>query len=309
MKYRELSNTGLTLSSLTLGTMNFGQQNTEADAHVQLDYAVSQGINFIDTAEVYPIPPDRSLQGLTEEYVGSWIEKRKKREDIYIATKVVSRNQSSSVRLRDASMGLTKKSIQEAIDGSLLRLKTDYVDLYQVHTPDRQANIFGVRGVEELNGDDGASIEETLDGLKAVIDSGKVRYIGVSNETPWGIGQYLKYASKNKHPRIVSIQNQYSLLNRTFEIGLSEICLRENIALLPYSVLNMGVLSGKYIDDAKPAGARFTIYERNRARYNPPHAQSALKRYVTLAQNNGMTPSQLAIAFAQSRADLPMSQQ
>lgn len=302
MEMRELPGTGIKVSSLCLGTMNFGQQCDEPNAHAQLDHATDNGINFIDTAEVYPIPPEMSKQGLTETYVGNWLAKRGKRDHLVFATKVVSRQQTTFMRTRNAKDGLTRKSILAAIDGSLARLQTDYVDLYQVHTPERPLNIFGMRGFEKLERDDGVTIEETLDALGEVVKSGKARFIGVSNESPWGVMEYLRIAKEKNLPRIVTIQNQYSLLNRTFEIGLSEMCLRENIGLLPYSTLNMGVLSGKYLGGAKPTGARFTIYERNRARYNPPHAQSAIEKYVQIAKDAGITPSQLALAFVRQRA-------
>jgi aryl-alcohol dehydrogenase-like predicted oxidoreductase len=302
MEMRTIPGTEVEVSSLCLGTMNFGQQNTEADAHEQLDYATSNGINFIDTAEVYPIPPEKSKQGLTETYIGTWLAKRKNRGELIIATKVAA---SDIIRTRPASkdgtMRLDREGILAAIDGSLERLQTDHVDLYQVHWPQRATNFFGVRGFEGPAKPGEVSIEETLEALAEVVKSGKARYIGVSNESPWGVMEYLRLAREKKLPRIVTIQNQYSLLNRTFEIGLSEICLRENIGLLPYSSLNMGVLSGKYLDGAKPAGARFTLYERNQARYNPPHAQLAIKRYIDIAKKAGMTPSQLALAFAQER--------
>lgn len=303
MEMRKLSSTDVQVSSLCLGTMNFGQQCNEANAHEQMDYAISRGINFFDTAEVYPIPPEPEKQGRTETYIGNWFKKTGKRKDIVLATKVAPARQAASViRTRDAGLGLTRKSILEAVEGSLQRLQTDYIDLYQVHSPERDSNFFGVRGVQELQRPGIASIEETLETLGEVVKSGKVRHIGVSNETPWGVSEYLRLSREKNLPRIVSIQNQYSLMNRTFEIGLSEMCLRENIAGLPYSTLSMGVLTGKYLDGAKPAGARFTIYERNRMRYNPPHAQIAVERYVQIAKDAGMTPAQLALAFARTRA-------
>jgi aryl-alcohol dehydrogenase-like predicted oxidoreductase len=305
MHYTELSNTGIKISRLCFGTMNIGQQNSEADGHEQMDYAVARGINFIDTAEMYPIPPSKEKQGLTETFIGTWLKKRGKRDDLVIASKVSSRNQNSFMSSRDASQGLNRKNILEAIDGTLLRLGTDYLDLYQVHTPDRHTNIFGIRGVAGLDGDDGVSVEETLSALTEVVKSGKVRHIGISNETPWGISEYLRLSREKGLARIVSIQNQFSLLNRTFEIGMSEMCLRENIALLPYSVLNKGVLTGKYFGGARPAGARFTLWERDFPRYNPPHAQVPLKKYMDLAANAGIEPSQLAIAFALTRDFIP----
>ena len=301
MKYKPLSNTGLKLSVIGLGTMNFGQQVDETEAHEQLDYAVGHGVNFIDTAEMYPVPPEKEKQGDTEVMVGNWIEKSGKRNDFYLATKVSSRNQAGPLRTRDATGGLTKRNILEAIDGSLARLKTDHVELYQVHTPDRHTNFFGKRGVESLDGDDGVSIEETLDGLNEVVKSGKAKYIGVSNETPWGIMEYLRIAKERNYPRIVSIQNNFSLLARTFEIGLSEMCLRENISLLPYSSTNRGVLAGKYLGGAQPAGARFTRWDRDRNRYNPAHAQDAIQAYIDLAKKHSIDPVVLSMAFAASR--------
>jgi aryl-alcohol dehydrogenase-like predicted oxidoreductase len=303
MEKRKLSNTDLEVSSLCLGTMNFGQQCDEANAHEQMDYAVSRGMNFLDTAEVYPIPPEKEKQGRTETYIGNWLKKSGKRKDLIIATKVAPARQAATViQTRDASLGLTRKSILEAVEGSLQRLQTDYIDLYQIHSPERDSNFFGVRGVQELQRPGIASIEETLETLGEIVKSGKVRYIGVSNETPWGVSEYLRLWRERSLPRIVSIQNQYSLLNRTFEIGLSEMCLRENIAGLPYSTLGMGVLTGKYLGGAKPPGARFTLYERNRMRYNPPHAQPVIERYVQIAKDAGITPGQLALVFARTRA-------
>ncbi len=286
---------------ICLGTMNWGQQNSEAEAHQQLDYAIGErGLTFIDTAEMYPIPPDPEKQGRTETYLGSWLKKSGKRDDLVIATKVAA---GSAIRTRDTGPvpHYDRKSIREAIDGSLKRLQTDHIDLYQVHYPERKANFFGARGYVHDTEDTATPIEETLDALAELIKEGKVRYIGVSNETPWGVMEYLRVAREKSLPKIVSIQNQYSLTNRTFEIGLAEIAMRENIGLLPYSALNMGVLTGKYLDGAKPSGARFTIYERNTERYNPPRAQEAVRQYVKLAKDNGMKPENLALAFAISR--------
>ncbi len=303
MQKTQFSNTGIEVSKLCLGTMNFGQQCDEVQAHAQLDYALSRGITMIDTAEVYPIPPDKTKQGTTEVMIGNWIAKRKKRDDFFLASKVSARGMADFIGTRDARAGLTAKSIAAAIDGTLTRLKSDYLDLYQVHFPDRHMNNNGVRGVQSLDGDDGASIEETLAGLDALVKAGKVRHIGVSNENPWGIMEYLRVSREKGYARIASIQNQYSLTNRTFEIGLSEMCLRESIAFLPYSVLNMGVLTGKYLNGAEPAGARFSGTGRNRPRYNPSHdeAQRAFAAYVALEKEFGFKPGQLAIAFAASR--------
>ena len=281
--------------------MTWGQQNTEAEAHAQLDYAVDErGLNFIDTAEIYPVPPEAELQGRTEQYIGTWLKKRGKRDDLIIATKAGA---ASNIRTRDVGPvpHYDLKSLREAVDGSLQRLQTDYVDLYQIHFPERNANFFGVRGYTGRVEDTATPIEETLEALAELIKQGKIRHIGISNETPWGVSEYLRLSREKSLPRIISLQNQYSLANRTFEIGLSEICLKENVGLLAYSTLNMGVLSGKYLDGARPEGARFTMFDRNAERYNTERAQAAVKLYVELARDNGLDPTQMAYAFAISR--------
>lgn len=299
MQKRRLGTTDIEVPIITLGTMNWGQQNTEAQAHEQLDYAVDErGLYFIDTAEIYPIPPETKLQGDTERFIGTWLNKRGKRDDLVIATKVApsTTNQSSS-----RTGKLDRVNIREAIDASLERLQTDYVDLYQVHWPERPTNFFGVRGYSGAEKDDSTPIEETLEALGELVKDGKIKHIGVSNETPWGVMQYLRLAEEKGLPRIVSIQNQYSLLNRTYEIGLSEMTAKENVSLLVYSALSFGVLTGKYLDGARPEGARFTLWERNAARYMPreEHRVQALRRYVELAKDNDLDPAALAIAFVQ----------
>lgn len=300
MDYRTLPGTDIQVSAVCLGTMNWGQQNTEADAHAQLDYATSHGINFIDTAEIYPIPPQRDLQGTTERFLGSWLAKSGKRKDLIIASKVACMQQKNSISTRTAT-GLTRADIREAIHGSLERLGIDYLDLYQLHGPDRITNVWGRYGVEEVDtSQDGAPIEETLEALAELIKEGKVRAIGVSNESPWGLMEYLRLSKEKGLPRISTIQNQYSLLSRKFEIGLSEICLRENVGLLPYSTLSMGSLTGKYLGGVRPPGARLTLSDRN-AHYNPPQSQAAIRRYVDLAKKYNMDPATIAIAFTVSR--------
>lgn len=301
MQKRKLGTSELEVPIICLGTMNWGQQNTEAQAHEQLSYAVDQrGLYFIDTAEVYPIPPEEYKQGRTETYIGNWLKKRGRRDDLVLATKVAAHE---TIRTRPSGKKLRydRESIREAIAGSLSRLQTDYIDLYQVHWPERKTNFFGVRGYKHDPKDNPTPIEETLEALSELIKEGLVRYIGISNETPWGVAEYLRLAREKKLPRIVSIQNQYSLINRTFEIGLSEFVIRENIAMLNYSPLSFGVLSGKYLGGAKPAGARFTVTNRNSDRYNPPRAQKVIKRYVELAKDHGLDPSQMAIAFTLTR--------
>jgi aryl-alcohol dehydrogenase-like predicted oxidoreductase len=302
MHFRALPETDLKVSALCIGTMNFGQQTDERTAHEILDAAISSGINFIDTAEVYPIPPEKQKQGISEEILGRWLQKNGNRSQLVVASKVSARGRESVMRTRDVSHGLSKKSIHEALDGTLLRLGTDYLDLYQVHMPDRHVNNFGIRGVEQLDGNDGVSLHETLEGLNECVLSGKVRAIGISNETPWGMMKYLDLAERKGLVKVSTIQNQYSLLNRTFEIGLSEMCLRENVGLLAYSALNMGVLSGKYLKGERPPGARFTLTDRSFSRYNPPHAQVAVEKYVGIARTVGIEPVQLALAFALSRS-------
>lgn len=300
MKYIKIPNTDLEVSEICLGSMNWGQQNTEEEAHEQLDYALSQGINFVDTAEMYPIPPDRTKQGTTEKYIGTWLEKTGNRKKIILASKICV---SPDITTREvgAVPHYDSKSIREAIEGSLSRLKTDYLDIYQIHWPERNTNFFGVRGYIYDGKDESTSIEETLEVLNELVNEGKVRYIGVSNETPWGVSEYLRIAKEKGYPRIITIQNQYSLINRTFEIGLAEITLKENVGLLTYSPLSMGVLSGKYLNGAKPEKARFTITEHNIERYNPEQAQTAIARYVEIAKKHHLDPSQMAISFVLSR--------
>jgi aryl-alcohol dehydrogenase-like predicted oxidoreductase len=303
MKTTKLGSSDIDIPIICLGTMTWGQQNTLEEAHAQLDYAIKErGLTFLDTAEIYPIPPTSVKQGLTEEYIGKWLEKNGNRESLIIASKVAP---ASLIRTRDVGTTpkLDKKNITEAVDGSLKRLKTDYIDLYQIHWPVRQTNFFGARAYEHSENDNSTPIEETLEVLQELIKAGKIRNIGVSNETSWGVSEYLRLHREKNLPKIVSIQNQYSLTNRTFEIGLSEFCRREDIGMLPYSTLNMGVLTGKYLDGARPKGARFSVTMRNSARYNPdnPYAQQAIKKYVDLAKKHNLDPAELAIAFAASR--------
>ena len=307
MRTKKLGSSGLKIPVITLGTMTWGHQNSEAEAHAQLDYAVDErGLYFIDTAEMYAIPPSKETQGRTETYIGNWLKKRGKRNDLIIASKV---SISDNIVTRDLGPRprYDRKSIREAIHGSLQRLQTDYIDLYQVHWPERKSNFFGIRGFDHLDKNEQfVPIEEVLFYLAELVDEGKVRHIGVSNESPWGLAEYLRASREKNLPRIVSIQNQYSLTNRAFETGLAEMVLRENIGMLAYSTLGMGTLTGKYLGGKKPENARLTIYPDNRGRtvnqrYNPKRAQKAIERYVELARDNNMDPATLAIAFAASR--------
>ncbi len=301
MDYRKLGRTDLTVSALCLGTMTFGQQNNEADGHAQLDYAFERGINFIDTAEIYSIPPKPETQGATERIIGSWLAARKNRDRVILATKVAGRGDARWLRGGEATR-LDARNIAQAIEGSLKRLRTDYIDLYQLHWPDRSLPLFGAGGTtfrpptarEEI------PIEETLAALDALVKTGKVRHVGLSNETPWGVARFLRAAETGFGPRVVSIQNAYNLLNRTFEMGLAEFAMRDQVGLLAYSPLAQGYLTGKYQNGARPAGARTTLFERGQ-RYEKPGAAEAIDKYLQLARDFGLDPSQLAIAYVTSR--------
>lgn len=299
MEYRHLGRTDIKVSAVCLGTMTFGEQNDEAEAHEQLDYAFEAGINFIDTAEMYPVPPKAETYGRTEQYIGSWLKDRGRRHDVVIATKAASRA-SDLPWIRDGSPRLNREHLTQALDASLKRLQTDYIDLYQLHWPERKTNFFGRLGYEHEADDDTVPIAETLHVLGEFVRAGKIRHIGVSNETPWGVMRFLQLALEFNLPRIVSIQNPYSLLNRTFEVGLAEVAHREQVGLLAYSPLGFGVLSGKYLGGQRPAGARLTRYERFR-RYTTTRGEAATAAYVALAQAHGLDPAQMALAYVMRR--------
>lgn len=302
MLYRNLGRTGLDVSLICLGTMTWGSQNSEAEAHAQLDYAVGQGVNFIDTAEGYPVTPvSRETQGRTEEYIGTWLKQRGRRDDVILATKVAGPVRDPHRVFRGGNNRLDRRNILAAIDDSLRRLQTDYVDLYQVHWPDRRVPSFGGRGLSAV--DDGADvvpIAETLEALAELVKAGKVRHIGVSNETPWGVAEYLRLHRETGAPRIASIQNAYSLLNRIYEVGLSEFSLREEVSLLAYSPLAGGNLTGKYLGGVIPAGSRRAVASQF-LRYDLPGQVPASARYVAIARAHGLHPAELALAFVNSR--------
>ena len=302
MQYRQLGNTELRVSIITLGTMTWGEQNSEAEAHSQLDLAIDHGVNLIDTAEMYPVPPRAETQGLSERYLGSWLKKSGKRDRVLIATKAAgpARMPHQPRHIRDGNTQLDRRNLTAALDASLARLQTDHIDLYQLHWPDRSLNIFGRMNYAHAQEESTVTIEETLGVLAEFIKAGKVRHIGVSNESPWGVAQYLRAAEKFNLPRLVTIQNPYNLLNRSFEISLAEFAFREQVGLLAYSPLAFGVLSGKYLHGARPDGARVSLYERF-SRYNNAQAQWATQQYVELARRQGIDPSQLALAFVNSR--------
>ncbi|GHD68173.1 NADP(H)-dependent aldo-keto reductase [Jeongeupia chitinilytica] len=300
MEYRKLGRSGIEVSLIGLGTMTWGEQNTEAEAHAQIDYALDRGVNLLDAAEMYPVPPRPETQGRTEQYIGSWIARTGRRKDIVLATKAAGPVRQSHQPSHIPPGGHTASNLERALDASLKRLQTDYVDLYQLHWPDRSTNTFGRLGYPWIDGEESVAIEVTLEALAGFIKAGKVRAIGVSNETPWGLSRFLNAADWLGLPRVASIQNPYNLLNRTFEIGLSEFSHREDIGLLAYSPLAFGVLSGKYLDGAKPQGARLSLYERF-SRYTNPQAEAAAREYVGLAKRLGLSPVQLALAFVNSR--------
>ncbi|NDJ56535.1 NADP(H)-dependent aldo-keto reductase [Enterobacteriaceae bacterium 4M9] len=299
MHYHRIPHSSLEISTLGLGTMTFGEQNSEADAHAQLDYAVSQGVNLIDVAEMYPVPPRPETQGLTETYVGNWLSKSNNREKLVIASKVSgpTRNGDSGIRPNQI---LDRKNIREALDASLKRLQTDYLDLYQVHWPQRTTNCFGKLGYSWNDDPLPVTLLETLEALTECQRAGKIRYIGVSNETAWGVMRYLALAEKHDLPRIVTIQNPYSLLNRSYEVGLAEVSQREGVELLAYSCLAFGVLTGKYLNGAKPAGARNTLFSRF-TRYSGEQTQKAVAAYVDVAKRHGLDPAQMALAFVRQQ--------
>lgn len=302
MDYRTLGRTDIKVSLICLGTMTWGSQNSEAQAHEQMDYAVGQGVNFIDTAEAYPVTPvSKDTQFLTETYIGNWIERRGRRADIVLATKVAGPTRDPIRSFRGGNNRLDRRNIVQAVEDSLTRLKTDYIDLYQVHWPDRTVPSFGRRGLDRI--DDGphtVPIEVTLDALAQLVQAGKIRAFGVSNETPWGLSEYLRLARDKGLPRVASIQNAYNLLNRTFEQGLSEFALREDVGLLAYSPLAGGNLTGKYLGGVIPAGSRRDV-SKQFVRYDLPNQPIASARYVAIAQAFGLDPAQMALAFANSR--------
>lgn len=299
MKYRQLGRTDLSVSLICLGSMTWGRQNTEAEGHRQLDLAVSQGVNFIDTAEMYPVEPNKETYGRTEEIIGSWLVKRKDRDKIIIASKVCGYSDRVAY-IRDGQVSLDKKNIHAAVDDSLKRLQTDYIDLYQVHWPDRDTNRFGQLNYFHVPAKDRTPIEETLEAMDELVKSGKVRYIGVSNETPWGLSEYLRLSREKDLTRIASIQNPYNLLNRCFEIGMSEFIQREQISLLAYSPTAFATLSGKYLHNQQPKGARMTVFPDYK-RYKNPRATIAIEKYTDLAREHSLDPIQMALAYVNSR--------
>jgi aryl-alcohol dehydrogenase-like predicted oxidoreductase len=299
MDYTFLPHTDLKVSTICLGTMTFGNQNTQAEGFEQMDYALDRGVNFFDTAELYPVPANAQTQGETERIIGNWFQQSGKRDQVILASKVAGPGDYTK-HIRE-NLSFSKAHINEAIDNSLKRLKTDYIDLYQLHWPERNSNRFGQRGfVYDPNDPWVENFETVLSALEENIKCGKIRYIGVSNETPWGMMRFLDAAGSNL-PRMITIQNAYSLLCREFETGLSEICHRESVGLLAYSPLGFGVLTGKYLGGKLPEKARLTLFPRF-SRYSSPQAAEATAYYLQLAEDHGLSLTALALAFVKSRS-------
>lgn len=300
MEYTNLPGTGVSVSKICLGTMTWGEQNTEAEAHEQLDYATGEkGINFIDTAEMYSVPSKAETMGSTERFIGAWLKKRQKRDDLIIASKVVG--PSAGLKHIGTGRKFTRENITRAVEGSLQRLQTEYIDLYQLHWPERHTNYFGTLGYTHTSDDAVTDFVETLTTLQELKVQGKIRYVGISNETPWGMMQYLRTAEQHGLPKIHTIQNPYNLVNRTFEVGLAEMSIREEVGLLAYSPLAGGLLSDKYLGGQRPEGARYTLWSNYFSRYSHPNTMKAVERYATLARENGLSLAQMALAYINSR--------
>ena len=299
MEYRKLPNTDVRVSKICLGTMTFGNQNTESEGHEQMDYAFDQGVNFFDTAELYPVPANAETQGETERIMGTWFKKTGKRSEVILASKVAGPGDYTK-HIRD-NLSFKKAHIDEAVHKSLKRLQTDYIDLYQLHWPERLTQRFGQRGFVYTPDDPWVdNFEAVLDALQAHVKEGNIRHVGLSNENPWGIMKFLQAADENR-PRMITIQNPYSLLNRLFEGGSSEICHRENMGLLAYSPLGFGVLSGKYLNGKLPENSRLQLFPRF-ARYSSPEATAATEAYAAIAADAGLSLTQMSLAFVNDRS-------
>lgn len=297
MEYRQLGCSDLNVSALALGSMTFGEQNNEADAHAQLDFAIARGVNFIDTAEMYPVAPRAETVHRTESYIGSWL-KHQQRDKLIVATKIAG--PARGFNWIRGTPRINREHLSAAIDGSLRRLQTDYVDLYQIHWPDRYVPMFGSTRYDVTQERETTPIAEQLQALAELVKAGKVRHIGLSNETPWGVAEFVRCAEQLGLPRIVSVQNAYHLLNRTFESGLAEICHHANVGLLAYSPLAFGWLTGKYIKDPKAHG-RITLFPNFGQRYDKLNVPPAVREYMRIAQKAGLTPATMALAFARTR--------
>jgi aryl-alcohol dehydrogenase-like predicted oxidoreductase len=295
MKFKKLGNTDLKVSLICLGTMTWGEQNSQEDAFEQMDYALDKGVNFFDTAEMYAVPSTKESFGKTEAIIGNWFKKRNNREKVILATKVSGPGQTW---VRGGGLQYTKENITAALEGSLKRLKTNYIDLYQLHWPERNTNFFGKLGYKhEKEEKEWNSIESVLEVLKQFVEQGKIRYIGLSNESAWGLSKFLELSKSYNLPRVMSVQNPYNLLNRTYEIGLAEISIREQSGLLAYSPLASGVLTGKYRDNQKPKGSRLQLFPDYFPRYYKKLSFLAVEEYFKVAQKRKISLTQLSLAF------------
>ena len=305
MKYRKLGTTDIDVSVICLGTMTWGEQNTQKDGFEQMDYAVERGINFFDTAEIYAVMPRKETYGKTEAIIGNWVKEKKNRDKIILTSKIASKAENDLQWIREGSknLGFDKKNMNSAIDASLKRLQTDYIDLYQLHWPERKVPKFGQLDFEyDPYDNQWTPIEEVLENLNALVKEGKIRYVGLSNETPWGVMKFLQKAKEKNLPRMMSIQNVYSLVNRVFDIGNSEISIREKCGLLAYSPLAGGRLSGKYINNKKPTNARYTLWPRRFSRHNTERGEIAIEKYVNLAKKYNIASATFANAFVNDKS-------
>ena len=296
MNYRKLGNTDLKVSTICLGTMTWGEQNTQNEGFEQMDYALEQGINFFDTAELYAIPPRKETYGKTEEIIGNWFKKKKNRSKVILATKVSGPGLNW---IRGGENQYNKKNLNEAVNQSLKRLQTDYIDLYQLHWPERKSNYFGKLGYEHKDDNEWNEFEDILISLNEIIKSGKINYIGLSNETAWGLSKFLEISKLKNLPRVVSVQNPYNLLNRTYEIGLAETSIRENSGLLAYSPLASGILSGKYRNGSLPEGSRMKLFGDRFPRYKTKNSNNAVEEYYKIAKMHNLNLAQMSLKFCE----------
>ena len=303
MKYRKLGTTDIDVSAICLGTMTFGEQNSEIDGFQQMDYALDRGVNFIDTAELYPIMPSKDTYGKTEEIIGKWLKEKGNRDKIILASKIASKSTGLEwIREGSNNLGFDKKNLNKAVDGSLKRLQTDYIDLYQLHWPERKVPLFGQLDFEyDPNDNEWNALKKVLENLNELIKAGKIRYVGLSNETPWGAMKFLEIAKQINLPRMMSIQNAYNLVNRVFDIANSEVTINEQCGLLAYSPIAGGRLSGKYMNDQQPKNARYTLWPARFSRHHTQRGEIAIEKYVKLAKKYNIPPPTFANAFVNDR--------
>ena len=298
MNYRKLGNTDINVSTICLGTMTWGEQNTQEEGFEQMNYALEQGVNFWDTAELYAIPPKKNTYGKTEEVIGNWFQESKKRDKVILATKVSGPGLNW---IRGGGNQYDEENLNKAVDESLKRLKTDYIDLYQLHWPERSSNFFGKLGYQHDDKEDWNKFEDILYSLDQIIKSGKVRYVGLSNETAWGLSKFLEISKIKSLPRMLSVQNPYSLLNRTYEVGLAEISIREKSGLLAYSPLAFGYLTGKYRNKKLPENSRMKLFGEKFVRYKTENGQLAIEKYYEIAKKYRLDFAQMSLKFCEAQ--------